>query len=110
MRIKYLLLVALVIAVMVSCVGCSVLASRDAAAGCQVADIGSTYYALHHNPALEEQNSLPVNLLTIVKLAFAAYIKWGDTHWEEAPVGVRIFVTAIGCGAAISNVRLANQK
>lgn len=89
--------------------GCETLASRDAAAGCQMADAGSTYYALHRNPTLEEQNSIPVNVLTVLKLALAAYIKWGDNHWEEAPTGVRIFITAVGCGAAISNVRAANR-
>lgn len=112
MRIKYLLLVALIIAVAVSCAGCEALASKNAVAGCQVADIASTHYALHHNPALEEQNPIPVPILDVLKLALAAYIKWGisDADWEASPQGVRIFVTALGCGAAISNVRAANQR
>ena len=93
------------------CSGCYTLASRDMAAGCQVADVASTAYALHHNPNAEELNpAFPVNILYLIKLALAAYIKWGDNHWEEAPVGVRAFVSVVGCGAAINNVRVGGQR
>jgi hypothetical protein len=89
--------------------GCDTLASRDAAAGCQVADVISTYGALHYNPTASEQNPVPVNALALIKLALGAYIKWGDNDWERAPQGIRVFVTVLGCGAAISNVRVAGQ-
>jgi hypothetical protein len=93
------------------CSGCQALASRDVAAGCQVADVASTAYALHHNPNASEQNSVfPVNLLYVIKLALAAYIKWGNNGWEEAPVGVRAFVSVVGCGPAINNVMVGRQR
>jgi hypothetical protein len=100
---------ALAIGVIIQCTGCAALASRDAAAGCQVADVASTHAALHWNPNAQEMNPVPVPALDAIKLALAAYIKWGNNHWEEAPPVVRIFVTALGCGAAISNVRVAGQ-
>jgi hypothetical protein len=100
---------AVSIALIIQCAGCETLASRDMAAGCQVADIASTHYALHHNPDATEQNAIPVPVLDLIKLALAAYIKWGDNHWEDAPQGVRIFVTAVGCGAAVNNIHVAGK-
>jgi hypothetical protein len=92
--------------------GCSTLGSKDAAAGCQIADVASTHYALHHNPAASEQNPIPVPALDVLKLALAAYIKWGvsDEDWDNSWIGVRVFITALGCGAAVSNVRVARER
>ncbi len=91
---------------------CETLASKEAAAGCQVADIASTRYALHHNPNAYEQNSIPVPALDIIKLALAAVIKWGisDEEWNSSSRGLRIFITAVGCGPALTNIHVARQK
>jgi len=48
--------------------GCAVLGSKEAAAGCQVADVATTHYALHHNPNAVEQNGIPVPALDVIKL------------------------------------------
>ena len=95
-----------------TCSSCATLSSREAAAGCQVADIASTHYALHHNPNAFEQNPMPVPLLDAIKLALAAYIQWGISKedWEGSWSGLRAFFTVLGCGAAISNIRVGNQK
>lgn len=100
---------ALALALALSLAACETLASKDAAAGCQVADVASTHYALHHNPSASEQNPIPVPALDVIKLALASYIKWGisDEDWNNSWVGVRAFVTVIGCGAAVSNYRVA---
>lgn len=92
--------------------GCAALGSKDAAAGCQVADVASTHYALHHNPNSSEQNDIPVPVLDVIKLALASYIKWGisDEDWNNSWIGVRIFITAVGCGAAVSNIRVARER
>jgi hypothetical protein len=92
--------------------GCSTLGSKDAAAGCQVADVASTHYALHHNPSASEQNPIPVPALDVLKLALASYIKWGvsDEDWDNSWIGVRVFIMALGCGAAVSNVRVARER
>lgn len=89
--------------------GCSTLGSKDAAAGCQIADVASTHYALHHNPNASEQNPIPVPALDVLKVAMASYIKWGidDKTWNDSWIGLRIFITAVGCGAAINNIRVA---
>jgi hypothetical protein len=92
--------------------GCASLGSKDAAAGCQVADVASTHYALHHNPSASEQNPIPVPALDVLKLDLASYIKWGvsDEDWDNSWIGVRVFITALGCGAAVSNVRVARER
>jgi len=92
--------------------GCAVLGSKEAAAGCQVADVATTHYALHHNPNAVEQNGIPVPALDVIKLALAAYIKYGikEEEWNESWIGLRIFITAVGCGAAINNIKVGNQK
>lgn len=89
--------------------GCETLASRDMAAGCQVADVASTEYALHRG-GVEQNQAFPINVLLALKLALASYIKWGDNHWEEAPVGLRVFVSAVGCGAAANNVYVGHHR
>lgn len=89
------------------------LASKEAVAGCQVADIASTHYALHHNPnAVEDNKSLPVLGLDLVKLAFAALVMWGidDATWDSMWAPARIFVTVLGCGAAVNNVQVGRAK
>jgi hypothetical protein len=102
----------LVLALAVWLGACETLASKDAAAGCQVADVASTHYALHHNPTATEQNPIPVPALDVIKLALASYIKWGvsDEDWNAAWPPLRIFIAAVGCGAAASNIHVARQK
>jgi len=55
---------------------------------------------------------MPVPLLDAIKLALAAYIQWGISKedWEGSWSGLRAFFTVLGCGAAISNIRVGNQK
>jgi hypothetical protein len=47
-----------------------------------------------------------------LKLALASYIKWGvsDEDWDNSWIGVRVFIMALGCGAAVSNVRVARER
>lgn len=88
------------------------LGSKNAVAGCQVADVASTHYALHHNPGASEQNPMPVPALDVIKIALAAYIKWGidDDTWTAMWLPARIFVTSLGCGAAINNLHVARER
>jgi hypothetical protein len=88
------------------------LGTKEAAIGCQVADLGSTYYALHHNPNASEQNPVPVNALAGLKVAFGSYIKWGisDEDWYSSWLPIRVFITAVGCGAAMNNISVARQR
>ena len=95
--------------------GCAVidaLASKDAAAGCQVADVASTHYALHHNPNTYETSFLSVPVLDVIKLILASYIKWGmdDDTWNAEGKPIRILITAVGCGAAVHNMKVAKER
>ena len=88
--------------------GCSAISSREAAAGCQVMDIATTYRALHQNPDAYETNSIPINALAVIKLALAWFIMTWD-GWEEADPAIRGFVTVIGCAPIPGNFRAAKQ-
>ena len=105
-----------ILMVILSLSGCAsvgdALSSKNAVAGCQVADVASTHYALHHNSSAIEQNPIPVPALDVIKLTFAAYIKWGidDETWNAIWQPIRIFAMALGCGAAINNIHVAGQR
>lgn len=89
---------------------CSTLASREAAAGCQVADVASTEYAVHHNPnAYETNTAVPFNALMIFKLLFAGFIMWYK-EWDEIPEGARAFVTVLGCYPVPGNISIGRKK
>jgi hypothetical protein len=77
-----------------------------------MADISSTHYALHHNPNATEQNPIPVPALDVIKTALAAYIKWGidDDTWNAAWLPLRVFISTLGCGAAVNNIHVAREK
>lgn len=86
--------------------GCSALASREAAAGCQVADIVTTERALRMNPNAHETNPAPLPALYAIKLALAWFIMtWKE--WDQAPQVLRIAVTAVGCAPVPGNLRAA---
>ena len=88
------------------------LGSKDVAAGCQIADVGSTHYALHHNPNASEQNPMPVYGLDVIKVGLASYIKWGisDEDWGSTWLPIRVFISALGCGAAVNNIEVGRAK
>lgn len=112
MKIPIGFFTGILLSIILTSSGCTILASKDAAAGCQIADVASTHYALHHNTNASEQNTIPVPALDIIKLALAAYIKWGvsDEEWNAAHPAVRSFITIIGCGAAVNNIHVGNQR
>lgn len=91
--------------------GCSILASREAAVGCQLADIGSTAYALRSNPNAYETNPLGANqnLLYALKLGLAWFI-WQWDGWQDSPESMRAVVTVLGCAPVPGNLRLARER
>jgi len=87
--------------------GCETLASKEAAIGCQAADIISTERALRLNPNAYETNSIPINGLIALKLALMGFIYfWKD--WDNAPKELRAFVTVVGCAPVPGNIRAAH--
>jgi hypothetical protein len=88
--------------------GCAALASREAAAGCQVADLATSERAFRLNPNAVEENPIPFPVLVVVKLALAWFIMTWD-QWDEAPQGARIALTVIGCAPVPGNLRAARQ-
>ena len=85
--------------------------SKEAVIGCSVADVASTEYALHHNPNAYEDNpggrpfAYAMHGVVIASVAAMPQETW-DATW----LPVRIFLAALGCGAAASNIHVARGK
>ena len=86
------------------------LASKEAAIGCQIADIATTTRALHLNALAYETNSLPVPLLFALKIALIWYI-W-QSKWEEneETKPLRVATTIIGCLPVPGNLNAAKYS
>lgn len=86
--------------------GCSVLATKEAAIGCQVADIATTYRALHMNTLAYEANPIPLPILLAVKIAIIVWV-WTYDNWDKDPEGARATLTVIGCAPVPGNLKAA---
>lgn len=96
---------ALIVFTLLLC-GCSTLATREAAIGCQAADIATTYRALHMNPNAYETSQVPLNALVVIKLALITFIAlWKE--WDEASEDIRAAITIIGCAPVPGNLKAA---
>lgn len=91
--------------VLAALAGCSMLASKEVAVGCQVADIATTARALHLSATAYETNALPIPLLFAFKIALAVYIWKSD--WDKAPEEPRIIVNALACAPIPGNLKVA---
>lgn len=101
---------ALILALLLN--GCAVLSDRRVAAGCQVADGLTTYYALKHGAV--EANPLlsgigPTGIL-VLKLAFA-YIAWrvfnpAERKQEKVDKFAAGAVSVMGCLPAVNNLNV----
>ena len=102
----------LVLAVLIS--GCAIVADRRVAAGCQVADGLTTYYALTHgatelNPLFAGANPAFI-LLFKLALAYAVYTAF--PKYEEMDKGQKFLattVTVFGCIPAINNLNVIGE-
>lgn len=82
------------------------LATREAAIGCQVADIATTYRALHLNSLAYETNAIPLPALLAIKIALIVWM-WTSEEWDKMPEGGRAAVTIIGCAPVPGNLKAA---
>lgn len=82
------------------------LATKEAAIGCQVADIATTYRALHLNALAYETNAIPLPFLLALKIGIIIYI-WRSDAWNKEPEGARAAVTVIGCLPVPGNLKAA---
>jgi hypothetical protein len=82
------------------------MATRKTAVVCQAADLGTTAYALHVGAV--EMNFIPIPALFALKLGLMAWIWWGttDESWALSDKSTRIFVSALGCIPAASNINV----
>lgn len=92
--------------VLAALAGCSVLATKEAAIGCQVADIATTYRALHLNALAYETNPIPIPLLLAIKVAIIVWV-WGHDSWEKESEGARAAIAVIGCAPVPFNLKAA---
>lgn len=91
--------------------GCSILGDKRVAAGCQVADGVTSYYALTHGAT--EGNSLLAGLspgfILAIKLAFA-YVIWKAFPESEKTTDSDKFalgaVSVLGCVPAANNIKV----
>lgn len=86
--------------------GCSMLATREAAIGCQVADIATTYRALHLSAAAYEANPIPLPILLAVKIAIIVWV-WTYDDWNKEPEGARATLAVVGCLPVPGNLKAA---
>lgn len=91
--------------VLAALAGCSMLATKEVAIGCQAADIVTTYRALHLNSLAYETNAIPLPALLALKIALMIYIWRSD--WEKQPEGPRAAVAVIGCAPVPGNLKAA---
>ena len=89
--------------------GCAALASKEAAIGCQMADITSTEYALRNPNAYETSPIQPQGLLYAIKFALSLFIYYWD-GWDDSPQAARILVAATGCYPVYNNIKNGSQK
>lgn len=83
--------------------GCSTLATKEVAIGCQVADIVTTYRALHMGAV--ELNPIPIPLLLAIKLGLIVWI-WKSETWDKESKVTRSAVSLLGCIPAINNIKV----
>ena len=87
------------------------LGTKTAAIGCQVLDVATTEYALHHNQNATEANPGGRPFAYGLKVAVVGGILIvPQADWDSAWLPLRVFVTALGCGAAINNIRVARES
>lgn len=87
--------------------GCSILATKEAAISCQVADMATTVRALKLNAMAYETNPLPLPLLFALKIAIIWYIWQSNWEGDESTEGLRAAVTVIGCVPVPGNLQAA---
>jgi hypothetical protein len=104
-RLDALLFASLLWLVVVTGAGCSLLATKEAAIGCQVADIATTYRALRLNSLAVETNPLPLPLLLALKIGLIVWI-W-NSDWDKQHEASRAAVTVIGCLPVPGNLKAA---
>lgn len=97
----------LVLALIFLLQGCSALATKEAAIGCQVADIATTARALHFGAA--ELNPVPIPILYALKLGIIWYI-WRSPTWNTESETTRAAVTIIGCAPVLGNLKAAKDS
>lgn len=107
-RLDALLFALLLWLVAVTGAGCSLLATKEAAIGCQVADIATTYRALRLNPLAYEANPIPIPALLAIKVALIIWIWRSD--WEKEAKGTRAVVSLIGCAPIPGNLKAARAS
>lgn len=104
-------LVAFILMLAIFLPGCTVLSDRRVAAGCQVVDGATTYYALTHGAV--ESNSVisgfsPAGIL-FLKLVFAYVIYKVLPDQERASSGDKFMagaITVIGCAPVPNNLKV----
>lgn len=89
--------------------GCSVLASKEATVGCQVADLSTTALALKGGAV--EANPIMAKLISAVGIPGFIAFKLGVAAWlvhrhETLPPAARAGINGLTCGAAINNAVL----
>lgn len=85
---------------------CSMLATKEAAIGCQVSDIATSYRALHLNSLAYEANPIPIPILLALKVAIIVWV-WRHDHWDQESEGGRAAITVIGCAPIPGNLKAA---
>lgn len=76
---------------------------------CQLGDIVSTYWALHHNPKASEDNPIQTGPLDAIKVAIPIAL-WRIDWNDMGAVGIRIGVNALACMPIINNIHVGRSR
>jgi len=99
-------LAALFLLLLEGCAVLDVVASKEAAIGCQIGDMISTRYALTNNANAFETNELGPYKINLAWIAMLLAI--GD-DWKKAPAPWRAAFTAFSCWPVPTNIKNGKQ-
>jgi hypothetical protein len=85
--------------------GCTILATKEAVIGCQVADGATTLYAIHHGAM--ELSPIPVPAILAFKVFIIVWaLQYSKEEWEREDKASRAVIAAAGCVPAASNLNV----
>jgi hypothetical protein len=88
--------------------GCAILASKESLIACQVADAGTTIYAVNHGA--QELNPIGAKNINMLLLLKAAFTWWAYNNHADIPQPVMAGVNVFTCGIAAHNVKVIRSQ
>lgn len=93
--------------------GCSVLASREAAVGCQVADVATTGYAWHigaseANPIIGKSWWRLIGIKGAI--IYFIWTQWPKMEGQQGETAAKTIITTVSCLPVVNNIAVIRQQ